>query len=365
MRFNFESGLPDFALFPVAELRTHLADVLRRPRTAIFDYGDPRGYPSLVAALEDYLRRMRGLTGRGVIVTNGSQEAVFLVAQLLVRPGDVVAMEEFTYPPARETYRAAGARVVALPMESDGLDVDAFERLARRVPIRLLFLTPLHQFPTTVTLPVAKRLRIYEIASRHDIVIFEDDYDHEFHYRTEPLPPFASYDPEQRVIYASTLSKVLFPAARIGFLVAPRSAERALLQFRRIVTHQNDSILQDAIARWFNSGGLERHMRRMRRHYESRRDTMVGALARVAATLGWEFDTPAGGMALWLDTRTDARRLAVAARRAGLFVTDGTSYRVDKGGSRHLRLGFSSLSADEIEAGIAALAEVARRPLHR
>ncbi len=294
VRYNFESGIPDYSLFPLREFRSHVADALRRARPSLLDYGDPRGLPSLLGALEDYLRRVRGVTGRRVVVTNGSQEGIFLAAQLLIRPGDAVAIEELSYPPAWETCRAAGARIVGIGMDREGIDADALDRAARRTRIRLLFLTPLHQFPTTSTLSVARRLAVYQVASRHGIVIFEDDYDHEYHYRTEPLPPLATYDPDERLVYASTLSKVLFPAARIGFLVVPPALERELVQFRRIVSHQNDPIVQDAIARWFASGGLERHLRRMRRHYEARRDAMVAALERARETVDLEWDTRPG-----------------------------------------------------------------------
>ena len=365
VRYNFESGIPDYSLFPLREFRSHVADALRRARPALLDYGDPRGLPSLLGALEDYLRRVRGVTGRRVVVTNGSQEGIFLAAQLLIRPGDTVAMEELTYPPAWETCRAAGARIVGIGMDREGIDADALDRVARRTRIRMLFLTPLHQFPTTSTLSVARRLAVYQVASRHGIVIFEDDYDHEYHYRTEPLPPLATYDPDQRVVYASTLSKVLFPAARIGFLVVPPALERELVQFRRIVSHQNDPIVQDAIARWFASGGLERHLRRMRRHYEARRDAMVAALERARETVDLEWDTPDGGMALWLDTRRDARRIARAARAAGIFAVHEGTYRFEPGPVRHLRLGFSSLAPERLTRGIDALVEVLRDDVGR
>ncbi len=361
VRYNLESGIPDYSLFPLREFRSHVADALRRARPALLDYGDPRGLPSLLEALEDYLRRIRGVTGRRVVVTNGSQEGVYLVAQLLIRSGDVVAMEELTYPPAREAFRTAGARIVGIGMDREGIDADALDRLARRHRIRLLFLTPLHQFPTTSTLSVARRLAVYEVASRHGIVIFEDDYDHEFHFRTEPLPPLASYDPDERVVYASTLSKVLFPAARIGFLAVPPALEREVVQFRRIVSHQNDAIVQDAIARWFASGGIERHMRRMRRHYEARRDAMVEALARARETVDVDWETPDGGMALWLDTKRDARRVARAARAAGIFAVHEGVYRIEPGPVRHLRLGFSSLAPEPLTRGVDALAEVLRQ----
>jgi len=156
-----------------------------------------------------------------------------------------------------------------------------------------------------------------------------------------------------------------FPAARIGFLVVPPALERELVQFRRIVSHQNDPIVQDAIARWFASGGLERHLRRMRRHYEARRDAMVAALERARETVDLEWDTPDGGMALWLDTRRDARRIARAARAAGIFAVHEGTYRFEPGPVRHLRLGFSSLAPERLTRGIDALVEVLRDDVGR
>jgi GntR family transcriptional regulator/MocR family aminotransferase len=361
VRFAFRWGFPSPERFPLREFRSHVLDALRKPKAALFDYGRPQGYPALLEALEEYLRRLRGIEGRSLFVTHGAGEGLYLLAQLLLKPGDRVAMEDPGYSPARELFRVLGARIENVPVGPDGLDVDAFEKLASRHKIKLLFITPLHQFPTTATLPVPKRLRLYEIASRYGVAIFEDDYDHEIHYLTQPLPPLASQDPDERIIYAGTFSKVLFPSARIGFVAVPRALEAPLAQLRRLSTHQNDALMQDALARWMSSGGMERHLRRMRRHYHSQRDVLIQALDQARASgarIDWK--DPEGGMALWLETHRSSRAFAQEALKRGVFVSPEWLYRSDGAGT-HVRLGFSTLSPAEIRQGISALLPVFSR----
>src|SRR5262249_47250795 len=154
-----------------------------------------------VREVESYLRRVRAVTGREIIVTNGSQQGIFLAAQALIGPGEPVAVERMGYRPAWEAFRAAGGRLVPVDVDSEGADPDSLAKLLRKPRPRLLYLTPLHQYPTTVTLPIARRLRIYELCAQHGVPVLEDDYDHEFHYRSQPLAPMASRDPEGLVIY--------------------------------------------------------------------------------------------------------------------------------------------------------------------
>jgi GntR family transcriptional regulator/MocR family aminotransferase len=223
--------------------------------------------------------------------------------------------------------------------------------------VRLIYLTPHHQYPTTVTLPTARRLRIYELASRHQIPIVEDDYDHEFHFRSQPIAPMASSDPCGLVIYISTLSKIMFPSARIGFLAVPEELFEPLARQRAIVTRQNSIFMQDAIARWMDSGGFERHLKRMRRVYEERRDAMIASLEdgrHRGLPLAWT--VPDGGMALWLDTGLDSDAVAARAAEAGVYVSAESEFRPGPPHSgTHLRLGFASQSPQEIQAGIGLL----------
>ena len=370
----FQSGLPDLTLFPYDELRACMAESLRRSAAVHSSYGDPAGHPGFIENFDQYLRRVRAVTGRRLIVTHGAQEGIFLVAQLLVGAGHRVAVEMPGYPAAWDAFRAAGGEIVPIKVDRDGMDPDALEAAIAKGRIHLLYLTPHHQYPTTVTLPTARRLRIYDLACRHQIPIIEDDYDHEFHFRSQPIAPMASTDPCGLVIYMSTLSKVMFPSIRIGLLAVPEALYQPLSALRSIITRQNNSLLQDAVARWMDSGGFERHLRRMRRVYEDRRDVTVSALdeaRRRGLEMSW--DLPDGGMGLWLDCGADADQVTARAAEAGVFVTAESNYHLEPPrGSTHLRLGFASQAPESIRAGIGLLAEAVaktqqeeRRPRRR
>ncbi|MBI3890547.1 MAG: PLP-dependent aminotransferase family protein [Candidatus Wallbacteria bacterium] len=359
--YRFQSGLADLRMFPFAELRSHLSDVLRRRSPAALGYGDPAGHPRFIDALTVYLRRVRAVEPGGVVVTHGSQEAIFLIGQLLLAPGDRVAVERLGYRPAWDALATAGATLETVEIDEQGIDPESLERLCRRRRIRLLYVTPLHQYPTTATLPVARRMALYEVAARHGVPILEDDYDHEFHYRCEPLPPMAADDPAGIVLYVSTFSKVLYPSARLGFLAAPRVAADRLSKLRRILTRQSDSLLQEAVARWMEDGGVERHMRRMRRAYEQRRDAMALALeGHRAGGLELDWTVPDGGMALWLRIPGRSSAVARAAAAAGVYVQPEEAFQLSPRPGRHLRLGFANQSPSEIEAGLALLMAAAR-----
>jgi GntR family transcriptional regulator/MocR family aminotransferase len=367
---NFQSGLPDLRLFPLAEFRDFLRDAIRRtPREALLGYGDPQGYRPLLDLIGDYLRRVRGIQDRKLIITHGSQEAIYLVIRLLVRAGDTIAMEALSYPPARETIRLCGGKLIAVPIGTEGIDVGAFAKIVERRRIKLLYLTPLHQFPTTRTLSLASRKRLYEICARHGILILEDDYDHEYHYRCQPLAPIAATDPSGLVIYFSTFSKLLFPAARLGFVGLPERLREPFVQYRRLLSHENTMLIQSAVYRWMASGALERHIRKTRRLYEERRNALCEALetARQKGTV--DYNVPDGGMAIWLNIHRDARALAERLLRQGVFVSAESSYRGDENPGTHLRLGFSNQNPQELRAGahqlLRALDERANSPVTR
>jgi GntR family transcriptional regulator / MocR family aminotransferase len=355
IRHSFRSH-PDLRLFPFAELKSCIADSLRRSRAERFGYDDPARHSALAAELETYLRRVRALTGRRILVTHGAQEAIFLVGLLLISPGDDVAVESPGYPPALAAFACAGARVVPIRVDGEGIDPAAFEAAVKRRRPKLLYLTPLHQYPTTVTLPVARRFAIREIAARHGVAILEDDYDHEFHYRSQPLAPMASDDDAGLVIYVSSFSKVLFPSARIGLMAVPEVLYEPLRGIRRVVTHQNDFLIQDALARWMRSGGFERHIRRMRRIYEERRDAMNECLLdarRRGRELEWS--NPDGGMAMWVKLPVQAARVSMEAARLGVSAPAEGEFLGSRSPPRFLRLGFSMQTPAELRKGIALL----------
>ena len=360
--FAFRSGLPDLTLFPFDELRGHVSDALKREPLALAGFSDPAGAAPFLRELSTYLRRVRAVVPDKLVVTHGSQEGLFLAGQLLAQAGDAIAVERVGYPPAWEALRASGAALHPLGIDAEGVDPDALERLAQRRRVKLVYLTPLHQYPTTATLPAPRRVALYEICARHGIAILEDDYDHEFHYRSQPLAPLAASDPAGIVLYASTFSKVLFPSARLGYLGVPASVGEPLRALKRIVSRQNDGLLQAGVARWMAEGGFERHLRRMRREYGRRLEALVAALTQArerVPELAWR--TPDGGMALWLATPWDSRAAARAAAAAGVFVHPGADFQLEPAADRHLRLGFATMAPERIAEGVTRLVDACAR----
>ncbi|MDQ3233293.1 MAG: PLP-dependent aminotransferase family protein [Pseudobdellovibrionaceae bacterium] len=360
-RWNFRSGRSDLRLFPLDELKASFAQSLRRRKEKVLDYGYPEGHPPLIHELKAYLRLVRSIKDRDILITNGCQEALHLTASLLLKPGDVVAIENLSYPLAIMTLQRTGAVCHPLDMDTDGLIPEALQELCQRVKVKLLFLTPNHQFPTTVTMSTARRKAIYELAARHSVLILEDDYDHEYHYSASPPAPLATDDPEGLVIYASSLSKIMFPSARIGFLVLPRGAYQAFINEKTLLSIQNSLLLQDAIAYWMRSGRALNHLNQTRIIYQKRLEQVQAFLeSEKNKGLDLEWKQPAGGMALWIKTPWNTTQLAQLAQRHGILIHDECSCRVDGREGPHLRIGFARHNEKEMTEGLSALLALGR-----
>jgi GntR family transcriptional regulator/MocR family aminotransferase len=355
--YSFPSGFPDARLFPIREFKSCFYDALTNRKN--LRYGQPEGHELLQNQVKDYLRRLRGVSGKEIIITNGSQEAIYFLSQLLLGKDDGVAVEALGYTPALEALRFAGAKLYPIAVDRDGLKVEEFRKLLKRRKIKMIYTTPLHQYPTTVNLAAARRLELYQLCYDHDVLILEDDYDHEFHYTNQPPSPIAAHDPAGLVLYVSTFSKILFPSARVGFMAVPQFLASEVSKLKRISSRQNEQIMQDAIARWMLSGGFEKHLRKMRRTYDHRRLSFVQDLENLQAQcpqLDWI--TPGGGMALWLNTGEDAHRLADRARQQKINVYPETLYQVKPSYGTHLRLGFTGQTEAENREGLKALAKL-------
>jgi GntR family transcriptional regulator / MocR family aminotransferase len=359
--YSFPSGFPDLRLFPMKEFKSHLYDSLKIKD--ILTYGDPAGHPHLLEEIETYLRRVRGVASRKIIVTNGSQEAIFLLAQSLISPGDEVAVEELGYAPSWHAMRFAGAKLIGIRVDQEGLSVDDLEEKLKRHKIKFLYVTPLHQYPTTVTLSASRRLRLYELALKHGIFIIEDDYDHEFHYQGQPVAPMASFDPAGIVLYISTFSKILFPSARVGFMSVPQNIAEQVTQLKRMSSRQNEHILQASIALWMKSGGFEKHLRKMRRTYAERCRQFAGDLEvhrEKFERLRWV--VPDGGMALWLNLGQNTSKLAKKLKDHSIMLLPESLYRLDQKEGTHARMGFTGFTPKENQFALRRLfSEIAKK----
>lgn len=363
--FNFAGGTPDISLFPFHEFKGYINDAFTRPNISALHYGNAAGYPPLIEQVTHYLRRARSLTNREVIITNGSQEALYILSQLLLSPQHSVAIEAMGYAPAWRSFTSSGATIVSIEQDEKGMIPDALEQaitdqINRGQPISLIYLTPLHQYPTTVTLPISRRHAIYKIASHHNIAIIEDDYDHEFHYRCQPLAPMASDDPNGLVIYLSTFSKIMFPGARIGFMALDPTLSLAVKNYKAIINHKVSVPMQDAIARWMSAGAFERYLRKITKIYEQRRDFMTTQLIQYQEQGHVQsFNIPDGGMAFWVEVSHSAKQLTDWAINNDIYIQYEAQFLVEKNNStdRFIRLGFAGMATNKSEKGLQRLFE--------
>ena len=353
----------ELRLVPVEALGRAYRRALAEAGPDLLGGGDPRGHLALRTALAGMLAATRGLTTgpEGMILTRGSQMALYLVAKALLRPGDVVAVEQLGYRPAWESLAHTGARLVPVPVDAHGMDIDALEALAAREDLRAVYLTPHHHYPTTVTLHPGRRLRLLALARAKGIAVVEDDYDAEFHYEGRPVLPLAAGDPAGVVVYAGTLSKILAPGLRQGFVVAPPPLIDRLARHRVSLDLQGDQAVEAALAALIAEREVQRHALRMRRIYQARRDHLVGAL-RAHLPHALAFTPPLGGMAIWCRVADgiDAEAWADRALDLGVAVASGRRFDFDGRPVPFFRLGFAGLAEKELTEAVGRLASAIR-----
>lgn len=321
----FRTGVPALDAFPHAVWGQISSRLWRRAPRALLAYGLPNGYEPLRRAIAHYLQISRGVrcATDQVLIVGGSQEALYLAAQLLIEPGDAAWIEDPGYPGARNALVAAGARVVGVPLDGEGLDVGVGRRLAPHA--RLAYITPSHQFPLGVTMSIGRRLALLEWARQSGAWILEDDYDSEFRYTSRPLPSLQGLDAEDgardaRVIYIGSFSKTLFPSLRIGFLVVPPALVDSFGAARAVLDRQSPTIEQAVLAEFIAQGHFVRHVRRMRALYAERQEALLRAAHEGPLAEHIESAASGAGMHLigWLRHVRDDKHASACALEAGV-----------------------------------------------
>jgi GntR family transcriptional regulator/MocR family aminotransferase len=274
--YDLRAGTPDPRLFPTAEWKRYLRRAVDRHDGV---YGDPAGTPELRHTLASWIARSRAVVAdpEQVVVTCGAQQALYLLARAHVGTGDVVAVEDPGYPPFRHVVEAIGAEVVGVPVDDEGMVVDAIPGTAR-----LVHVTPSHQFPTGSTMSMGRRLALLSAARRTGMVIVEDDYDSEYRHVDRPLEPLFRLDRNSSVVYVASFSKILSPALRLGFAVVPPALLPGVVGLRRLIDRAPSAVDQSALLGFIADGWLDRHLRRARRVYRARHRLVSDRLRRLA-----------------------------------------------------------------------------------
>ena len=358
--YPFIYGQVDHNLFPLAEWRDCARQALGKKWLGSWT-NDTWAHddPLLVEQIRRRILPRRGImaTDDEILVTLGAQNALYLLTTLLVSADTRVGMEEPGYPDVRNIFNLRTSHVSLLPVDEKGLvPNDEFN------DCDIVFTTPSHQFPTTVTMPLERRMELLKRAAKHDVVIIEDDYEFETNYVNEPCPALKSLDDDGRVIYVGSLSKTLFPGLRLGFLVAPRNIVAQARALRRLMVRHAPNNNQRTAALFLSLGHHDTLIRRLHRAYRSRWEVMGEALKR---HLPDSSRVPSfGGTAFWVrgPERLDSGELAEAAARKGVLIEPGrVTFGATDAPRNFYRLAFSSIDEQKIEPGIRILSDLVRR----
>lgn len=354
--FDFVGGVTDKTLFPFDKWRSCVGHALRLQARGRGTYRDPAGEQELRLAVSRYLAFSRAVVSnwQDVIVTQGAQQAIDLVARVVIRPGDVVAVEDPGYPPARIAFSALGARIADVPVDAEGLVVDALPDNAR-----IVYVTPSHQFPLGMAMSLERRIALLEWAQRRGALVLEDDYDGEFRFMGRPMESLKSLDSTGAVAYLGTFSKTIFPELRIGYVIPPAPLSKAMRGAKQVGDWHSCTMTQTALAKFMLDGYFAKHLRRMHKEYAARRAALLqhldGPLAQWFAP-----NAPAAGIHLVARLKTELEERDLIARAAaasiGLYGIAGM-YR-GRQPVPGILFGYGGIGVADIHAGMEKLAGV-------
>jgi GntR family transcriptional regulator/MocR family aminotransferase len=355
-RYDFAYGRSDIEVFPFEMWRRMLLRHARKGSVRALDYGPTGGSVALREAIAVHLRRSRAVLcdPSQIIIVSGSQQALDLVARVLIDRGDRIAVEDPCYQGTREVLRSSGARLLPIPVDRDGLNPG---RLPERT--RMVFVTPSHQFPTGAILSLPRRLSLVDWARRTDALVVEDDYDGEYRYEHQSLQSLQGLDAEGRVIYIGTFSRTVFSSLRIGYLVVPKPLISVFTSAKWLCDRHTATLEQETLAEFITSGLYERHLRRVRRRNAARREALREAIGE---HLGDRVEVSGFGagahVALWPSARVSETDVIAKAAALGVAVYGISRYFLAAPSRKGFMLGYSRMKESDIREGVRRLSQV-------
>jgi GntR family transcriptional regulator/MocR family aminotransferase len=353
----FTAGFPDPRAFPIDVWRRLIAKAMRGDPAELFSYGDPLGLPSLREAISAYLFQSRGVrcSPDRIMVTTSSQQALSLIANLLVDPGDNVWVEDPCYPGARTAFLGAGSSLHGIPVDSDGMLLPSITSVPR-----VIYLTPSNQYPTGATLSLERRLQLLRQPELKASWIVEDDYDSEFQYQAKAVPALQGLDQHGRVIYVGTFTKALFPSLRLGYMVLPPSLVEAFVTARTTLDGHPAYLSQAVTAQFLSQGHFSAHVRQMRRLYKSRHDCLIEELGRFAPRLERSSSAGAGLQSTVFVEGLSDMEFARKAPQAGIELRCLSPLYLNSAKRQGWILGFAALENETIRSSLRRLGKMLR-----
>lgn len=349
-------GTPDYRVAPIPDLYKAARSLASgRLSQSVLTGNHFSGETHLRTTLCSYLHETRALSPipDQIIVTRGSQMAIFLALSAIMSPGDKVIVGRLNYDTANRTIKHLGGELVQVSLNEKGLDVIEIEKILATKKIKAIYLSPHHHYPTTVTMPVAERLRLLELARKHDFYILEDDYDYDYHYKGSPILPMASLDQGKQVIYIGSFSKILAPSIRMGYMYADQKIIEKCILTRQLIDRRGDPLLERALAMMIEEKEIQRSIKKAVKTYHMRRDLMH-TLLQAHFRDSIQYELPDGGMAIWVDFRDiEIKNLIDEAKQQELYLDIDTYEERNK-----CRLGFASMNEKEMETNLRILKQV-------
>lgn len=353
-RLAFNDGLPDVRLAPRDELARLYAHYIKFGEPSVLYYTSVFGALRFRETFAKVLNETRGMntSPEQIITTRGSQMAIYLVGLALFEKGDEVIVGDLNYPATNMTFATLGAKLNTIPIDEEGIVVDAIEEICLKKPVKAIYVTSHHYHPTTVTLTPERRIKLLALAEKYRFYILEDDYDYDFHYANRPVLPLASADRHGLVVYIGSFTKKIAPTFRVGYVVAKQEIIEELAKLRRIIDRQGDTILELSLADMLENGTLKRHAAKVLKIYRERRDFTCDLLKKELGDV-IDFKVPDGGMAIWakFDKSISLIELAPKLAKNGLYLSDGAAYPTENA----CRMGFASMNFKETEDAVKIL----------
>lgn len=357
--YPHNDGVPDPRLIPYELFsRAYRHALIKITQNQYMGYGDPRGMIELRQALQKMLsmERFMSVAEDEICIVRGSQMGIFLASRALPNRQGVIVVEELYYPSAFKAFQSNGFQVVSVKLDEQGIVIEDLEWILQEHSVAAIYTTPHHQYPTTVTMTMSRRLQLLELSKKWGFYIIEDDYDHEFHYDSRPMPPLASLPHSELVIHVGSLSKVFAPGIRLGYIVASASVIQSITEDILLIDRQGNNITELALADLMQRGEIKRHIRKMKKIYQLRRDHALTEFSRVFSG-DVQIQPPAGGMALWGKFQKSFTK-EQALKLDELNMDTEHKFRQDDSSNRCIRFGFAALSEQEITSLIEKLNEV-------
>jgi GntR family transcriptional regulator/MocR family aminotransferase len=344
-------GVSDGRLAPVNEIAVLYRKLSNKKSTINhLGYGTTYGNSALRETLVHYLNETRGLkiTIDNIIITRGSQMGMFLASQLLISNNEYIIVGDTNYSSSDSTFEFAGAKLLRVKVDDNGLDTNAIEALCKKHNVKAIYTTSHHHHPTTVTLSAERRIHLLNLAKTYKFAIIEDDYDYDFHYNHAPILPLASHDKNGNVIYVGSVCKTVAPVYRIGYLIAPKDFVDECAKLRRFIDRQGDALLELAFSSFIKDGSLDRHINKVMKIYKARRDLFCKLLKEELNDY-LSFEIPKGGMAIWatLNKKYSWETVTKIALQQKLVISEWQRYDMANKKHNAIRIGFAAYNEDE------------------